>query len=182
MEVEDLHLFQEVLISIWFSAFNNFGEKKMINIKSKVEFTINLLILSEFVILTTFAVKQVFFSQTTQRLEPTIGKKVTLANDVLANTKSLILVLQTGCHFCNESLPFYKKLIDQSRGQVNFIAIFPQPVEEGKTHLEKNGIVGLKVIQTPIREMDVNGTPTLILTNSEGIIEKYWTGKLTPSQ
>ncbi len=97
--------------------------------------------------------------------------------------KTIVLALQTTCHFCNESAPFYRRLVEMTRfTEFKIVAFFPEPVEESKTHLAELGIGDIEVRQAPISAFEVSGTPTLILTNEKGEITNYWVGKLTPEK
>ena len=49
-------------------------------------------------------------SQPTARVQPVIGSKVNLPDENWSNQqKTLILALNKGCRFCNESAAFYKR-------------------------------------------------------------------------
>jgi len=98
-------------------------------------------------------------------------------------SKTLILAMQTGCHFCNESMLFYKRLIEATKDKnIKLVAVFPSSVEESRAHLDSLGIKNLEVKQMPLVAIQVRGTPTLILTNSEGEIINFWVGKLPPEE
>ena len=116
------------------------------------------------------------------RIHPTVGAKITALNDVnwAGQSKTLILALQTGCHFCNESAPFYKKIIESVQSKsVKLVAVFPSSIEESRIHLIDLGLSKMEVRESPLKSLQVSGTPTLILTNDKGEITDYWVGKLT---
>ena len=57
------------------------------------------------VVLKTYVLKTDLGQQA--RIEPTVGKPVKLADeDWTKQPKTVVLALQTTCHFCNESAPF----------------------------------------------------------------------------
>ncbi|MBA2621560.1 MAG: hypothetical protein H0U87_10210 [Acidobacteria bacterium] len=88
--------------------------------------------------------------------------------------KTLILALNKGCHFCNESAPFYKRLVESVQNKnVKLIAVFLFNIEESRTHLKEFGITGIDIKQSPLSALRVSGTPTLILTNEKGEITDY---------
>lgn len=98
-------------------------------------------------------------------------------------SKTLIMAMQTGCHFCNESMPFYRRLIEATKDKnIKLVAVFPSSVEESTAHLDSLGIKNLEVKQIPLANMQVRGTPTLILTNGNGEIINFWVGKLPPEK
>lgn len=117
-------------------------------------------------------------------MQPEIGKQMNLSDvDWADQPKTLILALQTNCHFCNESAPFYKRLVESIRNKnVKLVAVFPGNIEESKAHLNELGLTNLEVKQSPLANMQVSGTPTLILTNDKGEVINVWVGKLSPDK
>lgn len=160
----------------------------MKKLSQKIEVTANILIISVSLILIGVIARQYFFAKSSidpqVRIHPIIGKRVDLPDENFsAQTKTLIFALQTTCHFCNESAPFYKHLIENVRDKnVKLVAVFPTDVSESTTHLNELGLTGFEVRQAPISVLDASGTPTLILTNDRGEITNYWVGKLTPEK
>jgi len=123
-------------------------------------------------------------SKQPDQLQPSIGAKMNLSDvNWSEKPKTLILALQTTCHFCNESAPFYKRIIETVQNKnVKLVAVFPTGIEEGKEHLTKLGLNNIEVKQSPLNEIQVSGTPTLILTNEKGEITDSWIGKLSPDK
>jgi thiol-disulfide isomerase/thioredoxin len=160
----------------------------MNKINQKVELAANFLIVVVALLLIGVLAQRYFFSSPVSanqqaRVQPTVGKKVNLENvNFSESPKTVVLALQTTCHFCNESAPFYKKMLEEAKGKnIRFVAVFPTPVADSQKHLSELGITGFEVKQAPITALDASGTPTLILTNSKGEVEKFWVGKL-PSE
>lgn len=99
-----------------------------------------------------------------------------------AGDDNLVLALSTGCHFCLESGPFYRQLVQESRkNNIHTIAIFPQTVSEGDSYLKKLGIAVDEVHQESFKELQIRGTPTLLLVNHSGQVKSVWVGKLDQS-
>jgi thioredoxin-related protein len=95
------------------------------------------------------------------------------------NKKTLLLVLQKDCHFCSESMPFYKTLVEKSKEKgIKLIAVLPNSREESIQYLKENGVDIQEVKQAQISEINVKGTPTLILVNNQGEVENSWIGQL----
>jgi thioredoxin-related protein len=119
-----------------------------------------------------------------QRMQPVIGKQMNLPDvNWASQPKTLILALSTTCHFCNESAPFYRRLIESVKGKnVKLIAVFPTETEAGRTHFKELGLSDIEVKQSPLANMQVSGTPTLILTDDKGQVTKSWIGKLPPEK
>ncbi len=153
-----------------------------------IEVIANVLIIALALLLGTVVVHKYFFKKSSPteaaRIQPVLGSKITFSGvDWTSQPKTLILALQTGCRFCNESAPFYKRIIDVTRGKnVKLVAIFPSPVEESAAHLNQLGLTDLEVKQSPLKALQTNGTPTLILINQKGEITDFWMGKLEPDK
>src|SRR5689334_3424265 len=67
------------------------------------------------------------------------GTKLSLPKmDWSQSDRHVVLVLQTGCHFCTESAPFYRRLIQalDKRKDIELIAALPQSVSESKQYLD----------------------------------------------
>jgi hypothetical protein len=115
---------------------------------------------------------------------PQVGARVSLSGINWAlNHASLIMVLQIGCHFCEESIGFYDQLIaSNSNNKFHPIAVFPQKVEDAQLYLRMHNLEVSDVRQADFGALGVVGTPTLILVDDAGIIRASWTGKLSPDQ
>ena len=156
----------------------------MSKLSQRVELTANILIIIVAVLLVGVIVQRYFFAKSDPsqqaRVEPTVDKQINLPDENFANQpKTLILALQTTCHFCNESAPFYKRLIENAKGKnIKLVAVFPQSVEESTAHLNELGLSGMEVRRSSLDNIQVSGTPTLILTNDKGEVVNYWVGKL----
>jgi hypothetical protein len=117
--------------------------------------------------------------------EISAGTKVSLPGvDWGRNGRTLVLVLQKGCHFCSESAPFYQRLVRETSGQpgLHLVAVLPQGVDEAKEYLSGLNVPLPEVVQSQPRELGVSGTPTLILVNESGAVIKSWVGKLAAGQ
>jgi hypothetical protein len=160
----------------------------MVKFIQKVELTANILIIVVALLLVGFIGQRYFYGKSEinqpARVTPTIGKPINLPNqDWSAQSKTVVLALQTTCHFCTESAPFYKRLVEYAKNNnIKIIAVFPQPVEVSTAHLAQLGLTGLEIKQAPISVLDTSGTPTLIITNQQGKVTNFWVGKLPPEK
>lgn len=114
--------------------------------------------------------------------ESPVGKSVPLENvDWKENKKTLVLYISTTCRFCNESSPFYKRLVEKYADgkNVKLVAVLPQSVDEAKKHLTDLGVGINDVRNARLTSIGVSATPTLLLVNESGVISEYWRGKLT---
>ena len=160
----------------------------MIKISQKIEVISNVLIIFVALLLIGIVIQRYFFANPNlseqARVEPTVGKPINLPDENFAGQpKTVVLALQTTCHFCNESAPFYKRLVEATKNKnIKIVAVFPQSIEEATAHLAQLGVSGVEVKQAPISQLDSSGTPTLILTNQKGTVTNYWVGKLSPDK
>jgi hypothetical protein len=100
--------------------------------------------------------------------------------------RTLVLALRNGCHFCEESAPFYKKLeAFQKAGNlkdVHIVAIFPDDQRMAQRVMQKEGL-GLDVIPAVnFQALKIEGTPMAILADQDGRVVKSWLGKLQEPQ
>jgi thioredoxin-related protein len=120
-----------------------------------------------------------------QAQSPAIGSKVSVPDvDWGKNGRTLVLVLQKGCHFCAESASFYQRLVRDTAGRegLRLVAVLPQKVEEGKQYLNDLGIRIDEVRQASSNDLGVQGTPTLLLVDNSGAVTESWVGKLPPDK
>jgi thioredoxin-related protein len=106
------------------------------------------------------------------------------------SSRALVVAVQPGCHFCNDSMTFYKHILDQRNQQaskVKFVAAVPtndKPEEAKKLisdEAEKFASVGAQpdtMVNLDFNAVKVPGTPTLMLVDNNGKILNVWVGKL----
>lgn len=97
-------------------------------------------------------------------------------------SRTLVIVTSSSCHFCRESLPFYRRLAPSLKaGNTRLVALSWEPPAENRAFLARNG-VNVDVADSLRRfDIDVTGTPVLILADQEGKVLKSWIGKLDSS-
>jgi hypothetical protein len=109
------------------------------------------------------------------------GTKIPLPDvDWARNGHTLVLVLSRDCHFCTESAPFYRRLVNETAGRqdLHLVAVLPQDVEAARKYLEDEGVAIGDVRQAPVRSVGAQVTPTLILVDGAGAAQDSWVGKL----
>lgn len=112
--------------------------------------------------------------------ETPIGKVIPLENvNWQENEKTLVLYLSTTCRFCNESVPFYQRLVKEtSKNQVKTVAAFTQPAEEAAKYLKSHSVAVDEIVTSSLGSIGVSSTPTILLINKDGVISDFWRGKL----
>ena len=92
---------------------------------------------------------------------------------------SIVLALSTTCHFCKDSIPFYKTLATQVQGRTDLIAVFPQTVSEGRAYVDGGSLPVAKVMSADLSTIGIYATPTLLLVDRSGKILGVWNGLLS---
>ena len=107
-----------------------------------------------------------------------VGKSVTLPGTQLnPQHNSLLVAISTTCHFCKDSLPFYKTLAEKAQGKLDVIAVFPQPVAEAQSFLQQAQVAPTSVVSADLGKIGVQATPTMLLVNPQGKVLEEWMGK-----
>jgi thioredoxin-related protein len=95
----------------------------------------------------------------------------------------LVVAVSPGCHFCNESMPFYKQLLDernQKSSPIKFIAAVPTESAKAEES-QKFATAGAQpdnLVHLDFAAIKVPGTPTLMLVDNQGKVLDVWVGKL----
>jgi thioredoxin-related protein len=108
-----------------------------------------------------------------------VGRSVVLSGVRFPkNQNSLLIAVSTSCHFCQDSLPLYKQITARSKGQLNVVAVLPQSQPEATKFLRDAGVEADQVVSASLESIGVRGTPTVMLLDGNGKIQKAWVGRL----
>lgn len=149
-------------------------------VAKKIETAANVAIIVAAVVFTIVAVRH-FRGGSSQPTPPIpVGTKFSLQGvNWQDNNKNLVLGLSTGCHFCTESAPFYRELVQQCKQEhVRTVAVFPQENAAAAAYLKNEGVQVDEIRQAQLTDIGINGTPTLLLINEAGVVKDVWIGKL----
>lgn len=120
--------------------------------------------------------------QPQRQQKPAIGSKAAVPDvDWGRNGRTLVLVLQKGCGYCNDSAPFYQRLAREAGG-VRLVAALPNNVEEGRQYLSELAVPVEDVRQASPQALGAPGTPTLLLVDGSGVVTDSWVGRLPPDK
>jgi hypothetical protein len=109
----------------------------------------------------------------------TTGSKVSLSGVKWEDGSTLVLALQRGCRYCDESAPFYRRLWQQRSGpEPRMIAVVPGEKGEVDKYLNELGVVVDGVVNASLSDIHVSATPTLVLVDRSGRVSNVWVGKL----
>lgn len=98
-----------------------------------------------------------------------------------ASQSSIVLLLNSECRFCDESMPLYQKLAALRRGygnRVSLVAVGAEPPTVLREYLRRNKIDVDSVVQVRSGFANVRFTPAVFIMNSQGVIQKAFLGKL----
>lgn len=115
------------------------------------------------------------------------GQVFSLADQVQAQgrTRVLVLALSTQCRFCAESASFYRRLLESSSGdsRLEVVGVFSNPADEVHRTLGHWKLSFRRVLSDiDFRAAGIPATPTLLLLQPGGQIQKMWVGALHQEQ
>ncbi len=99
--------------------------------------------------------------------------------------RTLVLALNSGCHYCQDSVPFYQKLAQAERPDgdaLEIVAVFPNGPEAVQQVMRDDGLAIRSIPAVSLEKLGIVGFPTLLLVDGEGRVERSWVGLLTPRQ
>ena len=105
--------------------------------------------------------------------------------DYQSSRHTLLIALNTNCSYCRESIPFYRKLAlanDQSEKPLRIVAVFPNKTAEVANYARENDLLLDTVAGVELSRLNISGTPSMILINSNGEVKDFWIGKLQDSE
>jgi hypothetical protein len=112
-------------------------------------------------------------------LKPVPGVPFALAGD------TLLLAVRDGCHFCEDSMPFYKKLLAlKSDGKISIpiVAVLPDSATVAYRFLSSHGVAIPIAPNVNLATIGVLGTPTMILVGAKRTVQQVWAGEQNPTQ
>ncbi len=116
--------------------------------------------------------------------EAAVGERFDALRQVVptGTDRALVMAVSPTCHFCTDSMPFYKRLIDErnQRGSKTKV-IAAVPHEEAKAEerqkMASAGVNPDDVVAVDFQNIKVPGTPTVLLVDNQGKVLDVWVGK-----
>jgi hypothetical protein len=153
--------------------------------KEKLEMVTNIMVIAS-VLVSGFLLYRSYTNTNTSRAtrlpEPAAGTVLPALPGYRWDGHShiLLLALRKGCRFCEESMPFYRELLkaEKSGGsKAHLVSVLPDP-EMDATRLLHDAQLDLPIVTSfQLQRLHVSATPTLILVDGNGTVEKTWVGK-----
>lgn len=113
-----------------------------------------------------------------------VGREVNLPGaDWQSAPFSVLLQISSTCHFCDESMPFYRQLLTARQSQaakMPVIVASQDAVAVLRKHLEDRQVAVNKVLHSRLDSFGT-GTPTVYIVDSKGMVRRVFIGKLDPS-
>ena len=100
-------------------------------------------------------------------------------------SKTLVIAIRTGCPYCDASMPFYRRLGERERSsrlRAHLLLVMPNDPATGAQYLAKGGLDSQSIFGQSLGALRVSGTPTLLLLDSGGRVERTWVGQLTAKE
>src|ERR1700679_3452326 len=101
--------------------------------------------------------------------------------DFAQRKKTLLLVISPTCHFCRASEPFYRQLAQTTGLKTHLVAVVPVPQADAERFVHSSINSSLEVVSASLDDVHVEATPTLLLVDAHGRVEKAWVGQLDDS-
>jgi Redoxin len=157
----------------------------MSGIVKKIEVAANIAIIAVAIMIGAVLIQKYYIRSKTKEFPAVlIGTKISIPNiDWSKNRRSLVLALQAECHYCSESASFYQRLASEaSARKIRLVAVLPQTIEEGQNYLNSLKVPIDDIRQASLRSIGVQGTPAILLVDSNGEVKASWLGKLPPNK
>ena len=101
--------------------------------------------------------------------------------DFQKSPRTLLLVVRSGCHYCRDSMPFYRILASTSRAQLKglrLIGVCTEGKEACTRFLRDENVELDDTVAVRPGVLRVRGTPTLVLVDASAKVIRMWTGQL----
>jgi thioredoxin-related protein len=155
--------------------------------RSKLDTIANIAIIVVCVIAAYVLIQRYFFTPEAppQPGQVQAGEQLDPLRDVVpaGTDRALVVALSPTCKFCTESMPFYKRLIDERNekgSKVKVIAAVPaeEAKEAEKQTMDEAGVSPDQLVAVDFASIKVPGTPTILLVDNQGKVLDVWVGKL----
>lgn len=105
--------------------------------------------------------------------------------DYRQSEQTLLLIIRSTCHICDESMPFYKKLSQaplRRARRLRIVALAVDSPEDAASYIEEHALDVDKLVTAKPQQLRITGVPTLILVDKDGIVQRTWVGQLSADE
>jgi len=157
---------------------------KTATIKDKIEITTNLLIIVVLVLIGGSYLKA-RLGHHQQGLS--VGERIAApaGYDWHEHAQTLVVAVRAGCIYCEHSYPLYQRLEGLEHDKhlkAHMLVVMPDSKEAGTALLSTHGLTSQSISGTLLNNMNVYGTPTLLLVDANGRLLQSWIGELDASK
>ncbi len=108
---------------------------------------------------------------------PAVGRVLPLDGvDFKANGTTVIMAMKTTCMWGKAVAPFYRQIVTAKDTHYRVVAVLPDGLAQAKEYLRSLNLPISAVFQAELRELDVRGTPALIVADEQGRVRASWLG------
>jgi peroxiredoxin len=152
------------------------------NLRANIELCAQIVVAIAVIVVAGVIVKRHVFPQRPTPLNVqgiAAGEHLNLPDvDWKRTQKTLVFFLNKDCHFCTSSAPFYRQWIEEASSKQNFslVAVLPNSAEEAQAYIQSIRLPIADIHVGPLAPYKIVGTPTVLLVDESGIVEKVWFG------
>ncbi len=155
--------------------------------KNKVEVAANVIVIVLAVVIGSVFLTDRFASRGPGTNEVKVGDQLAglRAYNWKAHDRTLVLALRNGCHFCEDSMPFYRELAKlEQLNQIgaHLVAVFPDDPAVVRQVVETQQLTIEVVAGFELGQVKVQATPTVMLVDEQGRVSKVWMGELPAAE
>lgn len=154
-------------------------------LKDRLEVATNIAVLLVAAIVLATFVRAYFGSHPTPQIQSGFQRGQTFARvpriSYDSSPQTLLIAMSTRCHYCVESLPFYKRLAEAQRANgrtIHIVAIFPDQEAEVREYVRQNKVDLETIAGVNFGALNISGTPTAVLIDGGDRVRDFWVGKL----
>jgi hypothetical protein len=156
----------------------------------KFDLIINVVTLVAALAVCVVVVRQFHTESTPRRTPPILYKpgdsvSAVFSVDFSKAPKTVIIVTQSNCPVCKASAGFYRSILaqrDRLNANVRIVIAAPESDSEIDSYLRSENVRADAVVQIPRgRAAGIKVTPTIVVANDQGVVERTWVGWLKSS-
>ncbi len=101
---------------------------------------------------------------------------------LVSDRRELLVVMRSNCRFCASSMSFYRQVAErraEGAYRLTIVAVAPEDDADVVALLDQNEFGPDRVVKVRPDSLRVRVTPTLVLVNASGVVERIWEGALS---
>jgi hypothetical protein len=148
--------------------------------KDKLDLFANIVVIIVGLVWSTIFVRNYFFAAPSgfEPFKPGEFLGEVPGTDWSKHDRTLVIALKIGCTYCEQSMPFYRKL-SEMEANTQLVVVFPDKKEAVENYLAMHKLRIRAISGLPLKSLKVGGTPTLILLDGNGRVLRSWAGLLS---